>query len=103
MVPFANKKTRGKKSRVLTREIQRFLAQRTLASQLKCFVKMLPCTTTWLIEVENLSEEVQTLTHGMALSDASFNETVVTLIAGLLLKLGFLNEQRLFVSEQRGE
>ncbi|KAJ1417400.1 leucyl-tRNA synthetase [Sesbania bispinosa] len=56
---------RGKKSRVLTGETQCFLAQRTM----------------WLDEVENLSDMVQTLPHGVVLSDA----TVVTLIAGLLL------------------
>ncbi|KAJ1381142.1 hypothetical protein SESBI_45424 [Sesbania bispinosa] len=49
---------------------------------------MLPRTTAWLNEVENLSDQVQTLTHGVALSNASFNETVVTLIASLLLSYG---------------
>ncbi|KAJ1406742.1 transcriptional regulator [Sesbania bispinosa] len=49
---------------------------------------MLPRTIAWLNEVENLSDEVQTLTHGVALLDASFNEIVVTLIAGLLLSYG---------------
>ncbi|KAJ1388697.1 ATP-binding cassette, subfamily B, MsbA [Sesbania bispinosa] len=81
---LCEKENEGKKSRVLTGETQRFLAQRTVAPQLKCFAKTLPRTTAWCNEVENLSNEVLTLSHGMVLSDASFNETVVTLIAGLL-------------------